>query len=161
MADVYGVTPADIAAELPGMYPGGFTANTKPTLATVTTLISEADTIAQLRIQKVTGEAAADPAAKSAPLARRYIKASVKAEVVRIAYAGNDPRQVAEVAAPYERTAEFVLGEIDELGEQAQDAVGVPASRVRGTDGANVRDLLVSDETLGYGARGGGRTRPW
>lgn len=143
------------------MYPNGFTVATKPTLATVTTLISEADAIASLRVQKATGEAAPDPAAKSAALAKRFIKSWVKSEVVRIAYAGNAPREVDEAAAPYEKTAEFTLEEIDALGEQAQDSTGVAASRVRGSDGALVRDLLVSDETLGYGARGGGRTRPW
>ena len=36
MAEVYGVTPADIAAELPGLFPGGFSVSTKPTLAQVT-----------------------------------------------------------------------------------------------------------------------------
>jgi hypothetical protein len=161
VADVYGVTPADVAAELPGMYPNGFTVATKPTLATVTTLISEADAIVSLRVQKATGEAAADPAARSAALARRFIKSWVKAEVVRIAYAGNDPRDVAGVAAPFDAAASFTIEEIDALGEQAQDAGGVATSRVRGVDGSEVRDLLISDETLGYGARGGNRIRPW
>jgi hypothetical protein len=161
VADIYGVTPADVAAELPGLYPNGFTAATKPTLATVTTLISEADAIASLRVQKATGEGVADPAAKSAALAKRFIKSWVKAEVTRIAYAGNSPRDVQEAAAPYEKTADFTILEIDALGEQAQDASGVPTSRVRGIDGSQVRDLLISDETLGYGARGGNRIRPW
>jgi hypothetical protein len=156
VADVYGVTAADVAAELPGMYPTGFSGATKPTLTTVNTLISEADAIISLRVQKATGEAAADPAAKSAPLARRFIKSWVKGEVTRIAYAGNAPGMVNEAAAPYEKTAEFTLEEIDTMGEQAQDSTGLPTSRVRGVDGSEVRD-----ETLGAGARGGGRARPW
>lgn len=160
MADVYGVTPADIAAELPGMFAGGFSANTKPSLATVTTLISEADAIAALRVAKATGQAA-DPAAKGATLAKRFIKSWVKAEVVRIAYAGNDPRGVDEAAAPYEKTAEFTLGEIDTMGEQGQDVVGTPFVRTRGVDGSDTRNLLISNETLGYGARGGGQRRPF
>lgn len=142
------------------MFPGGFTVNTKPSLATVTTLISEADAIAQLRVGNAIGGApAAD--AKGAVHAKRFIKAWVKAEVVRIAYAGNDPRGVDEAAAPYERSAEFILGEIDTLGEQGEDVAGTAFSRTRGTDGAQVRDLLISDETLGRGARGGNVARPW
>lgn len=142
------------------MFSGGFTANTKPSLATVTTLISEADTIAALRVGKAIG-GVADPAAKGAVHAKRFIKSWVKAEVVRIAYAGNAPRDVDEAAAPYEKAAEFILGEIDEMGEQGETAEGVPFSRVRGTDGSLTRDLLISDATLGYGARGGNRVRPF
>lgn len=142
------------------MYPNGFSGATKPTLATVTILISEADAIASLRIQKATGQAAS-ATAQSAAVAKRFIKSWVKAEVTRIAYAGNAPREVNEAAAPYEKTADFTLGEIDNMGEQAQDDVGIATSRVRGIDGSQVRDLLISDETLGAGARGGGRARPW
>jgi hypothetical protein len=143
------------------MYPGGFTVSTKPTLATVTILIGEADAIATFRVEKATGTAPADPNAANSTLAKRFIKAWVKAEVVRIAYAGNDPSGVDQAAAPYEKSADFTLGEIDSMGEQGQDVAGTPFVRTRGNDGSAVRDLLISDETLGYGARGGGQRRPF
>jgi hypothetical protein len=55
MADVYGVTPADIAAELPGIFLGGFSVSTKPTDAQVTSLITAADLTVAISVQDASG----------------------------------------------------------------------------------------------------------
>jgi hypothetical protein len=163
VADLYGITPADIAAELPGLFPNGFSAGTRPKDTDVAKLITTADTIARLRIAKATQVAAnaVDPTAMSAEVAKRFIKDWVEAKIVRIVYTGQAPRDVDLAAKSYEDARELGLETIDELGEQAQDPAGTPVDRVRGTDGSLTRDLLISDETLGYGARGGGKVRPF
>lgn len=146
MPDVYGVTPADIAAELPGLFPGGFTAATKPTLLQVTAFIITADTIISMKVQDITG---AVPAAddKAAVLAKRYIVEWVKAQVIRVVYAGNDPQQVRTAAEPYETNAASTLESLVAMGAQAV-GTGEAASRVFTPYTTPQRDLIIRDEQL-------------
>lgn len=146
MPDIYGVTPADIAAELPGLFPGGFTVNTKPTLAQVTALITTADTIISMRVEDITGAvpAAAD---KAAVLAKRYIVEWVKAQVVRIVYAGNDPAQVRQAAEAYEVNATSTSEALVALGAQAA-GTGEASSRVAVPYTTPQRELIIRDEQL-------------
>ena len=144
--DIYGVTPEDIAGELPGLFPGGFTVATKPTLAQVTSLITTADTIVAMKVQDITGTtpAAAD---KAAVLAKRYIIEWVKAQVIRIVYAGNDPVQVQQAAAAYETNAKETGSALLALGSQAA-GTGDAAPRVAVPYTTPQRELLIRDEQL-------------
>lgn len=148
---------------MPGLFPNGFSINSRPTLAVVTALISTADIIAQLRIAKATDQPASalDPNAKGSELAKRFIKDWVEAKVARIVYTGQAPRDVALAVKPFEDARDASLLYIDALGEQAQDVAGTPFDKVRGTDGSIARDLLVTDATLGAGARGGSALKPF
>lgn len=147
--DTYGVTPADVAAELPGLFPGGFTVATKPTLAQVTSMITTADTVVGLRVLDITGT---NPAAedKAAVLAKRYIIDWVKAQVLRIVYTGNDPIQVDAAAKPYADLARATLESIELLGEQAAGP-GDAAPRIAYSTNPADRELLVTDEQLNAG----------
>jgi hypothetical protein len=90
MADTYGVTVTDVAEELPGLFPVGFSPATAPSAAQVASFISTGDTLVTLRVKDATGgvPSASDAAA---PLAKRYVINWVLAQVVKIVYAGNDP----------------------------------------------------------------------
>lgn len=157
MPSIYGVTPADIAAELPGLFPGGFSAATKPSAATVQLWIDAADATAQLHVQQTSGDPAA-ASATAAAIAKRYIIDWTKANVLRAVYTGNDPRDVEAAARPFETQASGHLAMLDKLGEQ-NVGTGTGFSHVRGKTVS--RDLLVSDVTLGAGARGGTTTKPY
>jgi hypothetical protein len=154
LADVYGVTHADISAELPGLFPGGFSAGTKPTDAQVTAFISIADTIVALRIDQNTGihGAATD---RAASLAKQYIVEWVKAKVLEIVYAGNDPVQVSAAVDPVRSLAKEMLTAIDLMGTQAE-GIGDPDPRVTVGEVLPVRDLVITNEDLdaGSGSRG-------
>jgi hypothetical protein len=155
MADTYGVTPADVAAELPGLFPGGFTVNTVPTLAQVTTWISVADLTVTIAVQDV---AAALPAAgdRIAPLAKRVIIETVKAQVLRVVYAALSPQDIAAGAKPYQDLAAGTMAAIAALGAQAAGA-GDPVNKVRAsTPGDLTRDLIVQDVDLNPGPAGHG-----
>jgi hypothetical protein len=157
VADIYGVTPQDIADELPGVYPAGFSVATKPPLAKVTSLISTADAIAALRVTKAT-DAPPSAAAAGAVVPRRFIIAWTAAKVLRIRYTGNPPAEVDAAARPFEVDAKDTLDAIDMMGEQGQDT-GTPFIHVRGAVGD--REMLISDATLGAAARGGNLSRPF
>lgn len=150
MADTYGVTPADVASELKGLFPAGFTTTTNPTLAMVTGWISTADVIVQLRVADVTGTipAAAD---KAAVLAKRYIIEWTKEQVMRTVYAGNDPSRVDAAANPYRFSAKAMLADLETLGAQAAGA-GEGSPRVRVFSELPDRDLMVTDDQLDIGS---------
>lgn len=146
MADTYGVTAAEIASELKGLYPSGFSATTVPTLAQVTEWISTADDIVRLHVVDVSG---ASPAStdSAARLAKTYIKEWVKAQVIRTAYAGNDSAAIDQASRPYSDTAKLVLKAIDDMGSQAAGA-GAASSRVSVSSMLPDRELIITDDML-------------
>lgn len=108
MADVYGVLPQDIAAELPGIFPAGFSATSTPTEAQVASMITTADTMIGLRVFNATG-VDADPADPAAVIAVRYIVEWTKALVIRIAYSGRGSDVAGAAAKPYADLAAQLL----------------------------------------------------
>lgn len=146
MADTYGVTPADVAAELPGLFPGGFSVSTTPTLAQVTSAISVADTIITLHVQNAAGQAPSI-ADRASPVAVRFIIDWVKAQVIRVVYAGNDPAQVAAAAKPYADLAQEAKDAITALGSQAEGE-GDPSPRIQVPYTTAQRGLVVGDADL-------------
>jgi hypothetical protein len=144
VANTYTVVPADVAAELPGLFPGGFSATTRPTDAQVQGFIDTADTIVTLRVRDNVGT---DPANtdRAAPIARRYILNYVLAIVTRIVYAGNDAVQVNAMAAAYDVAAKTLLDSITALGEQAI-GTGTAAPEVLGN--MTTRSLMLCDADL-------------
>jgi hypothetical protein len=157
MANTYTVTPADVAAELAGLFPGGFTTTSVPTDAQVADMINAADTYVTLRITDSVGTAP-NVADKAASLAKRYIIESAKAQVIRVVYLGRDPFAVSQAASPYEAVAKLQLESIDLLGSQAI-GTGEASPRVVTSMGASSfpsRDLLVDtiDLDAGSGLRG-------
>lgn len=154
MADTYGVVAADVAAELKGLYPDGFSGTTVPTLAQVTDWISTADDIVRLHIVDMTGAtpAASDSAAR---LAKTFIKEWVKAQVMRAAYVGNDSLAVENASRPYADSAKTILKEIDGMGSQAA-GTGDASARVSTSYLVPNRDLMIRDDMLdieGYRTR--------
>jgi hypothetical protein len=152
MADTYGVTPADIAAELPGLFPGGFSVSTVPTLAQVTSFITVADLRVTIAIQNASG---ALPAASDrlAPLAKRAIIERVKGQIIRIVYTGNAPADVESAARPYEDLAKDALAALTDLETQAAGA-GDPPNRMVTSSTVPSRDLLIDDDVLGPAPHG-------
>jgi hypothetical protein len=144
--DTYGVLHADISGELPGLFPGGFTVNTKPTAVQVTAWIAAADTIITLKVQDITGAVPA-VADKAAVLAKRYVIEWVKAQVMRAAYVGNDPLEVKAAADPYDIVAKQYMDALVELGAQAA-GTGEAASRVTVPYTTPQRELMIRDEQL-------------
>lgn len=154
MADTFDVKPADVARELPGMFPGGFTATSIPSVDDVRTLIATADVIATLRITDDVGQAPS-LSDKASVLAKRYIVESVKAQVVRIVYGGNDPEKVDTAARAFESSATSIMLAIDTLGAQAI-GTGVPAPRLL-TSPPSTRELVLTDDDLDMSASSRGR----
>lgn len=155
MANTYGVTPADVAAELPGLFPGGFTVNTTPTLAKVQEWIDTADLRVTIRVQDV---AAAIPLSSDriAPLAKRAIIDQVISQVLRIIYTANAPQDVQNAIKPYLDSSAAQLASIEILGAQAA-GTGEPVNRLRAsTPGDLTRDLIVQDVDLNPGPAGHG-----
>ncbi len=150
MADTYGVTADNVAAELQSLFPNGFTTVSNPPDTLVTSWIAAHDVVVTLVVQRA---AAVVPAAtdQAAPLAKRYIIAAVEAQVVRAVYAGNDPERVAAAAKAYQDQADFLLEEIRKLGSQ-MTGTGQVSNRVRVPDMTAPRDLLVTDDVLGPNA---------
>lgn len=146
MADTYGVTPADIAAELPGLFPGGFSASTKPSDTLVESWISDADIVVQLKVQDITGTVPA-VTDKAAVLAKRWIKETVKAQAVRAALVGNDPLAVKAAAEPYESSAKFLWTALIDMGAQLV-GTGEASSRVQVAYTTPQRALVVTDTQL-------------
>ena len=155
MADTYGVAPADVSGELPGLFPGGFTAGTIPTFAQVTTWVSVADLRVTIAVQDV---AAQLPLASDrvAPLAKRVIIERVKAQVLRVVYTGNAAQDILNATKPYDDLATATLADIAMLGAQAAGA-GDPVNKIRASaPGDLTRDLIVQDTDLNPGPAGHG-----
>ena len=162
MANTYGLTPADVAAELPGLYPGGFSAGTVPTATKVQEWLDTADLRVTIRVQDVAGllPISSD---RVAPLAKRAILDKVIAQVLRAVYTGNAPSDIADATRPYEESARAQLDDIAYLGAQAAGA-GTPVVRIRTSQDAlgsftADRDLIIQNEDLNPGAAGHGAGR--
>lgn len=142
----YDVTVSDIAAELPGLFPVGFSAATIPSAAQVASFIATGDTLVTLRVKDATGGTPALTDA-AAPLAKRYIVNWVLAQVVKIVYAGNDPARVAEAVRAYTDVVTELGTAIDLLGAQA---IGVGDASLRVLVGPTTpdRDLLIGNAEL-------------
>lgn len=150
MADTYGVVHADISAELPGYFLGGFTGTTLPSADQVTNAIATADTMITLVVQDFVGTPPSITD-KAAGLAKRYIIEWVKAWVIRVALAGRNPVDVAAVAGPYADLAAQVRLALVDLGAQA---VGTGESSPRVLASMTTRDLLLTDCDLDPASRG-------
>lgn len=146
MADTYGVTVADIAAELPGLFPVGFSDVTAPSAAQVASFISTGDTLVTLRVKDATGGVPASTDA-AAPLAKRYVINWVLAQVVKIVYAGNDPARITEIARAYTDVVTELGTAIDLLGAQAI-GVGDSAPRIFAGPSLPERDLMITNADL-------------
>lgn len=146
MPDVYGVVHGDVSAELPGLFPAGFSVATVPTDVQVTGWITTYDTIAELRVRDIAGS---NPAAgdKAAVLAKRYIIEATKAEVIRAVYTGNDVERVEQAVRPHTSSAKAFLAELETLGAQAV-GTGEASPRIRTESSLPTRDFLVTDEQL-------------
>lgn len=158
MPGLYGVSAADVAAEIPALFPvdathpNGFSATTKPTQAKVEEWITAADAMAELRVVSASGQAA-DVNAKAAPLIRQYIRNYVLAQVMRAIYAGQDPADIDDAARPYEIERDRIYDDLQLLGSQLEGPAAVSIARVRGK--ISDRELLVRDADIGTGALGG------
>lgn len=146
MANTYSVEHDDVANELPGLFPDGFDAESRPSAGDVTGWIAAADVIATLYVRRA---AAKVPAAsdQGAPLAALYIKAFAKAEVMRVVYAGRDSREIDGAAKPYQDICATLLEQIDMLGTQMAGD-GAPISRVKADLTSKPRALTVCDAQL-------------
>lgn len=158
MASTYDVTPADVAEELAGLFPSGFSSTSVPTDEQVQQMIDAADTYVTLRITDDVGSAPA-LTDKAASLAKRYIIDYTKAQVIRAVYLGRDPFAVSQAAGPYEASAKLTLESIDLLGAQAV-GTGEASPRVVTSMGSSTlpsRDLLIDtidlDPNSGYRGR--------
>lgn len=150
MADTYGVAPSDVAAELKGLFPTGFSGSTNPTDTMVEGWISTADIIVQLRVADITG-ASPSSSDKAAVLARRYIIDWTKEQVLRTVYAGNDPDRVDAAARPYQVSSKAILSDLETLGAQAAGE-GDASPRVRVSSELPDRDLVITDDMLDVGS---------
>jgi hypothetical protein len=145
VAETFGVTPASIAAELPGLFPGGFTATTKPALDEVTSLITSAAAMAVLKLKAASDKVVIDDEAAGV-VVERYVIERVKGQVVRMAYVGRDPAAVDAAARPYDDASVDAMATLIALVEKQTDDV---LPRVRGIDGTCQRDLVINDDDLG------------
>lgn len=159
MADVYGVTPEDVSAEMPGLFPVGFTqAGPKPLRATVIGWITEADAFIDSQVTQVTA-INPDLADAASRLARRYIIADVVARVYRAVYAGSaSPADIAalvastggamlltqlQALATSEITAQLAaLEEATLAGPRLAASMGGPSASIP------ARDLVIDDADL-------------
>jgi hypothetical protein len=131
MADTYGVVPRDIANELPGVFPSGFSSTSIPTEGQVASMITTADTMVGLRVLDVTGDDP-DPDDATAAIAVRYIVEWVKALVVRIAYSGRGPDIANAAAAAYADLATSLLATfVAEVEEESDIGVWGTGTAIR------------------------------
>lgn len=146
MADTYGVTSEEVAAELRGLFPTGFDVDTVPTEAQVIEWISTADDIVRLHLVDLTGgtPAVTDAAAR---LAKTFIRAWVVAQVMRVVYAGNDASAVDQASRPYSDTAKTILKELDSMGLQAI-GTGEASASIAVAYTLPDRELAVTDDEL-------------
>jgi hypothetical protein len=150
VANTYDVAPADVAAELPGLYPGGFTATSIPTSAQVQGFIDNADTIVTLAVLDSTGQPPSNTD-RAATLAKRYIIETVKAMVIRTIYVGRDPAYIAAVAGPYDVMAKANMDAIALMGAQA---VGTGEASPLIVGHITSRDLVLESWDLDPDVRG-------
>lgn len=148
MANTYGVTPADVAAELPGLFPDGFSVGSLPTLAHVQASIDTADAIVTMKVLDVTG-VAPQVADKAALLAKEYVIARAVARTLAVVYAGRVGPGEINPAAGYFAAATELLNGIALLGEQAT-GLGTVAPTI-GVAMSDARELLISDAELDGG----------
>lgn len=155
---VYGVSAVDIAAELPGLFPNGFTQVTKPSMSIVEGWIADADAYIDSVISSLvttTPPTLVDQVLGAATrLAKRYVIGDVVARIYRAIYAGKaSPADIANLST--EAGGKTVLDQITSLttqiiiaNEQAQEVAGQLESRVRVSPSAAPRDLLIDDIDL-------------
>jgi hypothetical protein len=155
---IYGVAVTDIAAELPGVVPGGvFTQATKPSQATVTLWIADADTFVDSVIRDALARIDAAGALEDAPgttdrltaLAKRYIVNDVVARVLRATYAGKaTSADLTALLASYGGAS--VLTQIEAEVTQAIENVITPPSvpEVAVPYTTPPRELIVTDTDL-------------
>jgi hypothetical protein len=147
MADTYGVTPADVAAEMKNLFPAGFAASTTPTLAQVQSFIAVADLAVSIAVE-VASAVAPQASDRIALLAKNVIVNRAAARVLRVVYMGNAPSEVAALVAGYDDAAKVALDGITALGTQAAGA-GTPEVHVLTSSPMPDRDLLICDSDLG------------
>jgi hypothetical protein len=147
VADVYGIVPADIEAELTALFPAGFTPTTKPTAGQVASFIAQEDLKVAIAVQNASGTVPSS-SDRLAPLAKMVIVYRVVARVLRIVYAAQAPERVDAAASPYDALARDAQKSITDLQTQAT-GVGDPPNRVVSSSTVPERDLLVSDDDLG------------
>lgn len=148
MPGVYGVTAADVAAEMPTLFPSGFTPHTTPSLAVVEAWITRADFLVSQLVLRVTGTAAL-PGDAAAVLAEQYVIDFTKARVMRAMYEGAAPESVNAAAAPYFASASEMLKALEAMGTQASGAADEGAApRVLGSIPDADRTLTVTDAEL-------------
>jgi hypothetical protein len=153
----YGVTAADVAAELPGLFVVGFTQATKPSEAMITAWIGDADAFIDTVVTQVVA-VNADLADAAARLARRYVLNDVIARVYRAVYAGKaSPADIAALTASVD--GKTILGQLQalatseiaaQLAKLEESALGGPKIGVS-TTGLPTRALLISDDDLDAG----------
>lgn len=147
MADIYGVTPEDVAAEMPVLFKTGtFTAADRPNRDTVIGWISDADTFIDLVVIDVTG-VAPQVADKAARLAKRYIIANVKDRVIEAVSIGSRMTVSDLTLLRQNSSAKELLQAIRDLGEQAV-GTGDAAPRVAVPYTTAPRDLLIDTTDL-------------
>jgi hypothetical protein len=140
----YGVTPGDVAARLPGLFPQGFSVATVPTIAQVQTFIDTADVRVTMAVQDVTG-VAPQLADQATLLAKEFIIARAVANVLAVLYVGSETTGV-NPAVGYFAAATELLKALTELGAQAV-GLGTTAPNI----GVNMpvdRELLICDAEL-------------
>lgn len=144
----YGVTGAEVAAELPSLFPNGFSPTSLPTAAKVDEWIQVADDRVSLLVQRVSG---ALPIATDAAyrLGRNYVLSYVKGKVVRALYEGNAPERVQAAAVGYFVEATDALKELEALKDQASGTTDEGVTpKVRGEMPTPDREMIVTDEDL-------------
>lgn len=147
MADTYGVVATDVSAELPGLFTGGFTQATKPSLAEVTRWITTADVAIGLVVKDVTGTTPL-VSDKAAVLAKEYVIAWVKAKVMAAVYAGKvDPTAMAGILQSAYGAAKDIRLSLIEMGTQAA-GTGEASPRLAVPYTTPQRCLIVEDSDL-------------
>lgn len=155
MADVYGVLPSDVASELLGLFPVGFTQAGKPSLALVTTWISDADAYIDTVVRQVTA-VNADLSEPASRLARRWIISDV---TNRIREAATNLSAADLVALRQTSPATALLAQINGLAtsEIAADMAALAEAQLAGPrlaiapSGLPTRSLLIDDDDLDAG----------
>lgn len=156
MSDVYGVTPEDVSAEMPGLFSVGFTQASRPTRATVIGWITDADAYIDTQVTQVT-TVNPDLADAASRLARRWIITDVK-DRVREAATNLSPADL--VALRQTSPASALLVQIQALAssEIAAQLAALEEATLSGprlaitmgglTSGVPARDLVINDADL-------------
>lgn len=151
MADTFGVTHADVGAQVPALFPLGFDDTSKPTRGLVQQWISTADTIATMAITAAAREIPADDS-PAAGIARQYVINYTLSYVMRALYAGQDPLAVKTAADQFGAPAADLLAQLEAFATLDAGSGSLPPSRFRGpTDllgAVPQRELLIQDTQL-------------